>query len=113
MEGNRAFSAEFYRWFQSLHLYIGQTGAGKTYTMFGVPDSVETEGIIYRSVRKIFAAKTEIESLSNGANKVDILAEVLEVYNEQIQDLLKRGKKQEVFLSRLIQIMNYLAQLWN
>jgi len=68
----------------------GQTGSGKTYTMLGEPGSIETEGIIYRSARKIYAKKTEIESSSNGANRVDIFVEVLEVYNEKIRDLLKK-----------------------
>jgi len=35
----------------------GQTGSGKTYTMLGEPGSIETEGIIYRSARKIYAKK--------------------------------------------------------
>ena len=63
----------------------GQTGSGKTYTMLGEKDS---EGIIFRSVRKIFQAKNEIESLSRGEAKVDIAVELLEIYNDQVRDLL-------------------------
>jgi|UPI000581A959 kinesin family protein C1 len=63
----------------------GQTGSGKTYTMLGHPGS---EGIISRSVRKLFDTKREMESLSRSATTVEMSVELLEVYNEQVRDLL-------------------------
>ena len=63
----------------------GQTGSGKTHTMLG--DS-GNEGIIYRSIRKLFGAKTQIEELSKGGKIVSLSVELLEIYNEQVRDLL-------------------------
>jgi len=63
----------------------GQTGSGKTHTMLG--DS-GNEGIIYRSIRKLFGAKTQIEELSKGEKTVSMSVELLEIYNEQVRDLL-------------------------
>lgn len=63
----------------------GQTGSGKTFTMLGEP---ENEGIIARSVKKMFAAKHEIEQFSRGTTRVEMSVELLEIYNEQVRDLL-------------------------
>lgn len=63
----------------------GQTGSGKTYTMLGEP---ENEGIITRSIKKLFRAKNEIEALSRGKTKVEVAVELLEVYNEKVRDLV-------------------------
>jgi hypothetical protein len=46
------------------------------------------EGIIARSVKKLFETKRETESLSAGETKVALSVELLEVYNEQVRDLL-------------------------
>ena len=64
----------------------GQTGAGKTYTMLG--GQGQEEGIIGRSVKMLFSKKDEIESLSKGGTSVKISVELLEIYNEQVRDLL-------------------------
>jgi hypothetical protein len=67
----------------------GQTGSGKTYTMLGEPSN---EGLIARSVSKLFKAKHEMEALSRGATKVSLSVELLEIYNEeQVRDLLAPG----------------------
>ena len=66
-------------------LAYGQTGSGKTYTMLGEPLN---EGIIARSVTKLFDAKSEIEALSRGSTKVKVSIELLEIYNEEVRDLL-------------------------
>jgi kinesin family protein C1 len=63
----------------------GQTGSGKTYTMLGEPSN---EGLIARSVSKLFEAKHEMEALSRRETKVDLSVELLEIYNEQVRDLL-------------------------
>jgi kinesin family protein C1 len=63
----------------------GQTGSGKTYTMLGEPSN---DGLIARSVSKLFEAKHEMEALSRGETKVSLSVELLEIYNEQVRDLL-------------------------
>ena len=63
----------------------GQTGSGKTFTMLGEEGQ---EGIISRAVQKLFDAKREVEGLSRGDSKVKLSVELLEVYNEQVRDLL-------------------------
>jgi len=63
----------------------GQTGSGKTFTMLGEPSN---EGLITRAVAKLFEAKHEMEALSRGATQVKLSVELLEIYNEQVRDLL-------------------------
>ncbi|CAN8283918.1 unnamed protein product [Cochlearia groenlandica] len=59
----------------------GQTGTGKTFTMEGTP---QNRGVNYRTVEHLFeVAKERRETIS-----YDISVSVLEVYNEQIRDLL-------------------------
>jgi kinesin family protein C1 len=62
----------------------GQTGAGKTYTMQG-GDGVGEEGIVPRSVDKILA--TVARAREEGWT-YDLEASFVEVYNEQLRDLL-------------------------
>ena len=66
----------------------GQTGAGKTHTMQGlnVPGQ---EGIIPRSIAKIL--KT-VETLKEQGWEYTLEASFVEVYNEQLRDLLVDGK---------------------
>ncbi|GLJ13213.1 hypothetical protein SUGI_0207810 [Cryptomeria japonica] len=59
----------------------GQTGTGKTFTMEGTE---ENRGVNYRTLEELFRVATE----RNGLFKYDISVSVLEVYNEQIRDLL-------------------------
>jgi kinesin family member C1 len=67
----------------------GQTGSGKTHTMFGRGDSTSGhEGIISRAIRKLFNTKREIEELSQGAKFAAMKVEMLEIYNENVRDLL-------------------------
>ena len=66
----------------------GQTGSGKTHTMLGTK---ENEGLIYRAVRKIFEAKTNIEIESKDASSVTIGVEMLEIYNEKLRDLMTKS----------------------
>ena len=63
----------------------GQTGSGKTFTMLGEPGN---EGLVSRSVQKLFQAKTEIELLTRGESQVGLSVELLEIYNEKVRDLL-------------------------
>jgi kinesin family protein 3/17 len=67
----------------------GQTGTGKTYTMEGSDDKEEFKGIVPRSIRYIFNA------IKAAANTKDYLvrASFLELYNEELIDLLKNPEK--------------------
>ena len=69
----------------------GQTGSGKTYTMEG---PAEDRGIYYNSVRELFAV---VESRRHFVS-TSIAVSLLEIYNEQIRDLLsdKQGQNLEI-----------------
>ncbi|XP_014229310.1 protein claret segregational [Trichogramma pretiosum] len=67
----------------------GQTGSGKTYTMEGFPGT-ETEGMIPRTVKHIFKEMKHFEMLGW---EYKIEASFLEIYNEQIVDLLDYQRK--------------------
>ncbi|KAI6658498.1 Kinesin-like protein KIF3A isoform X3 [Oopsacas minuta] len=62
----------------------GQTGTGKTYTMEGDRNDSELQGIIPNSFAHIFGhiAKSE------GENQFLVRVSYLEIYNEQVRDLL-------------------------
>lgn len=76
----------------------GQTGSGKTYTMFG-PDAMGDEaGMIPRSILQIFESSAE---LSKRGWQFNMGASMLEIYNEDIVDLL--GKKLPAGKSHQIQ----------
>ncbi|XP_022905390.1 protein claret segregational [Onthophagus taurus] len=62
----------------------GQTGSGKTYTMQGNP-SENDRGMIPRSVESLFK---RISDLKIAGWTYEVEASFLEVYNEQIKDLL-------------------------
>ena len=70
----------------------GQTGTGKTYTMEGFTynNKDPARGIIQRTIEDIFYF---IESTSNENTKFIIRASYLQIYNENISDLLKPEKK--------------------
>lgn len=59
----------------------GQTGTGKTFTMEGTN---EARGVNYRTLQKVFDI---IEERKN-TFRYEVSVSVLEVYNEQIRDLL-------------------------
>lgn len=59
----------------------GQTGSGKTHTMSG---SIESPGVNTRSLQELFEKKRErLKEFQD-----DITVSVMEIYNEQIRDLL-------------------------
>ena len=70
----------------------GQTGTGKTYTMEGFTYETNNpnRGIIQRTIQDIF---NYIEMTSNENTKFIIRASFLQIYNENISDLLKPDKK--------------------
>ena len=71
----------------------GQTGSGKTYTMEGsnIFNNLDiNRGIIQRAIEDIFKF---IENLSNENKKYIIRVSFLQIYKENISDLLKQEKK--------------------
>jgi len=67
----------------------GQTSSGKTFTMQGVLDHPELEGIIPRMTRYLFH---KIKNLENSEVEYVIKASIIEIYNEKIRDLLDSSK---------------------
>lgn len=59
----------------------GQTGTGKTFTMEGAE---KNRGVNYRTLEELFQIARERKETVT----YDICVSVLEVYNEQIRDLL-------------------------
>ena len=67
----------------------GQTGTGKTHTMEGDINCEENAGIVPRSVKSI------LEQLENSGSEFTIRVSFLELYNEELRDLLNaNGDKQ-------------------
>jgi kinesin family member C2/C3 len=62
----------------------GQTGTGKTFTMEGTKDE---RGVNYKTLEELFRIIREREGLF----RYELIVSVLEVYNEQIRDLLQSG----------------------
>nr|XP_056717168.1 kinesin-like protein KIF17 [Euleptes europaea] len=71
----------------------GQTGSGKSFTMQGIPDPPSQKGIIPRAFEHLF------ESVQCAENtKFLVRASYLEIYNEDIRDLLGSDTKQKLEL---------------
>ncbi len=66
----------------------GQTGCGKSFTMQGVKDPPTQRGIIPRSFEHIFETIDSSENM-----KYLVHASYLEIYNEEIRDLLSADFK--------------------
>lgn len=65
----------------------GQTGAGKTFTMNGSTPNFKYRGIIPRAINQLF-----VETGRHYDMDFTISASYLEIYNEQIFDLLGDGE---------------------
>nr|XP_055242631.1 kinesin-like protein KIF17 isoform X10 [Gorilla gorilla gorilla] len=71
----------------------GQTGSGKSFTMQGLPDPPSQRGIIPRAFEHVF------ESVQCAENtKFLVQASYLEIYNEDVRDLLGADTKQKLEL---------------
>jgi len=85
----------------------GQSGCGKTHTMMGLPDK-ENQGIIPKAFEHIYGF---IDDDSNKTKKFLVRASYLEIYNEDVRDLLavdidkklelKENNKKGVFVKDL------------
>lgn len=63
----------------------GQTGSGKTYTMSGPRDLTEqTQGVNYRALGDLFLLAEQ----RRGTFRYDVFVQMIEIYNEQVRDLL-------------------------
>jgi len=71
----------------------GQTGTGKTFTMEGTE---EARGVNYRTLEELFRVIRERQ----GMFKYELTVSVLEVYNEQIHDLLLQESQPVVAAKR-------------
>ncbi|CAL1386210.1 unnamed protein product [Linum trigynum] len=72
----------------------GQTGTGKTFTMEGTKES---RGVNYRTLEELFHIIKEREKLF----RYEVSVSVLEVYNEQIRDLLVSSSQPTATSKRL------------
>ncbi|XP_045837337.1 kinesin-like protein KIF17 isoform X1 [Meles meles] len=71
----------------------GQTGSGKSFTMQGLPDPPSQRGVIPRAFEHVF------ESVQCAENtKFLVRASYLEIYNEDVRDLLGTDTKQKLEL---------------
>ena len=69
--------------FNGTIMCYGQTGAGKTFTMNGSTPNFKYRGIIPRSIHQVFE-----EIGSHYDNQFTVSVSYLEIYNEQMFDLL-------------------------
>jgi hypothetical protein len=84
----------------------GQTGAGKTHTMEGNLDEPETRGIIPNSFQFIF---DRVGTLEN--KKFLVRGSYLEIYNEEIRDLLGRDPTKSLDLKESVDSGVYVKDL--
>lgn len=71
----------------------GQTGCGKSYTMMGVSDPPDQNGVIPRAFDHIFDQIAVTEG-----TKYLVHASYLEIYNEEVRDLLGKDVKKKLDL---------------
>ncbi|KAI1720900.1 kinesin motor domain-containing protein [Ditylenchus destructor] len=111
-------------------LAYGQTGSGKTYTMGTSFESTyvmdHTIGIIPRAASHLFCEMKQRERDAQGKGQMkptfDVLAQFIELYNEEIIDLLAEERKPnsikihedtingEIYLKGVTQVQVYTAQ---
>ncbi|CAD8096137.1 unnamed protein product [Paramecium primaurelia] len=70
----------------------GQTGCGKTFTMIGDPTNENMKGIIPRTFDQIISI---INNNSDSNKKFLLRCSYIEIYNEEIHDLLSKDVKQK------------------
>ena len=70
----------------------GQTGTGKTYTMSGDSQDFLEKGIMPRAFEDIMKSVQELRN-EEQLSKITVKASYLEIYNEDIRDLLSSDPK--------------------
>ncbi|VDK86471.1 unnamed protein product [Litomosoides sigmodontis] len=84
----------------------GQTGTGKTFTMEGVPDDPELRGVIPNAYHHIF------QHIAQSRNQQYLVrASYLEIYQEEIRDLLSRDPKMRLELRERPDVGVYVKDL--
>ena len=68
------------------------------------------DGLIGRSIHKMFDDKRVLETLSKGETKVRISVELLEVYNEKVRDLLSNVNDQDLKVTSCEVVGNIVAE---
>eukprot|EP00976_Prorocentrum_cordatum_P041618 844135-Prorocentrum_minimum.AAC.6 len=86
----------------------GQTGTGKTHTMEGLPDDPEQRGIIPNCFQTIFA---DIERSTD--KDYLVRASFLEIYNEDIRDLLAKNPDNKLEMKESADTGVYVKDLTN
>ncbi|VDM54769.1 unnamed protein product [Angiostrongylus costaricensis] len=84
----------------------GQTGSGKTFSMQGIGDLPTQRGIIPRVFEHIFLATATTENM-----KFLIHCSYLEIYNEEVRDLLGADKNQKLDIKEHTERGVYVAGL--
>ncbi|VDL62341.1 unnamed protein product [Nippostrongylus brasiliensis] len=84
----------------------GQTGSGKTFSMQGLPNVPAQRGIIPRAFEHIFLATATTENM-----KFLIHCSYLEIYNEEVRDLLGTDKNQKLEIKEHSERGVYVAGL--
>uniref|UniRef100_A0A061S6B5 Kinesin-like protein n=1 Tax=Tetraselmis sp. GSL018 TaxID=582737 RepID=A0A061S6B5_9CHLO len=85
----------------------GQTGTGKSFTMEGKDDPEELRGIIPNSFNHIFGAI----SRDSGKQEYLVRASYLEIYNEEIRDLLAKDPHKRMDLKESVDRGVYVRDL--
>ncbi|KAJ8668704.1 hypothetical protein QAD02_010367 [Eretmocerus hayati] len=85
----------------------GQTGTGKTYTMVGARTSPQERGIIPNSFAHIFGYIAKADE----NQKFLVRATFLEIYNEEIRDLLGKDQNQKLDVKERPDIGVYVKDL--
>ncbi|KAL8128902.1 hypothetical protein V2J09_018057 [Rumex salicifolius] len=93
-EDTAAFASSVLDGYNVCIFAYGQTGTGKTFTMEGTK---EARGVNYRTLEKLFHIIGERQKLF----RYELSVSVLEVYNEQIRDLLSPGSQSAMSSKRL------------
>ena len=108
LEGGRASVRALLEGFNGTIFAYGQSGSGKTFTMLGpdevvdaikeggsagIPEEVqEMYGLIPRAIGEIFEAINLYSEIQKGTT-FQLSVQYLEIYNEQVMDLLSRTAK--------------------
>ncbi|XP_052173203.1 kinesin-like protein KIN-14L isoform X2 [Diospyros lotus] len=91
----------------------GQTGSGKTYTMFGPSgESTKALGINYLALNDLF----QLSNRRKDVVKYDIRVQMVEIYNEQVRDLLAQDSsttKYPFILAVALNILGYISIFHN